>query len=379
MFKIEMLPAAQGDCLLVSYGEPDALHYMLIDGGPYYFYADSSKNKIGKRETLTKCLIGLVKKGAELDLVVVTHIDGDHIEALVKWIGSAPEMLPVKDLWFNGRQHLEPKWLGVPEGEFLSKLIEKYDMPWNKKFDGRAIVRNPEGVVERKLDGGMKLTILSPTAEKLVKLSDEWDKVLKKEGLDTDDPEAILERLDQNTRLKPGQIPDGWLGLDIDQLADSEFNEDDTAPNGSSIAFLAEFEGKSVLFTGDAHPSILTTGIRQLLKARDLSKLPLDAFKIPHHGSKNNINRELLQLLDCRRYLVSTDGSYYHHPDQEAIARILKYGTSEYGKNRFEKAELCFNYYKPRVAVWDDSDLKHSYSYITRFPADSDDSLAIDL
>ncbi|HEY3419640.1 MAG TPA: hypothetical protein VGK23_03725 [Methanomassiliicoccales archaeon] len=379
MFRIEMLPAAQGDCLLISYGKPDAIHYILIDGGPYYFYADKDKKKLGKRETLTKCMIELSKKEVELDLMVVTHIDGDHIEALVKWMGSAPNMLPIKDFWFNGRRQLEPGWLGVQEGEFLGKLIEKYDIPWNDKFDGHAIVRNSEGVVEKELDGGMKLTILSPTAEELVKLHDEWDEVLEKENLDTDDPEAILERLDHNARLKPEPIPDGWLGLDIDQLADSEFKEDNATPNGSSIAFLAEYEGKSALFTGDAHPSVLAAGIRQLLEDRNLSKLALDGFKIPHHGSKNNINSELLQLLDCRRYLISTDGSYYHHPDQEAIARILKYGTREFGNDSYEKAELCFNYQKPSVSVWDDSDLKYNYNYETHFPKVPGDSLVIDL
>jgi beta-lactamase superfamily II metal-dependent hydrolase len=385
MFRIEMLPAGHGDSLLIAYGSAQSPSYILIDGGPYYFYANKSKNEIGKRQTLARRLTELARSGARLELMVVSHIDGDHIEALVKWIGSYPDTLQMNDLWFNGRQHLEPGWLGVPEGEFLAKLIDQHQLPWNRAFQGGPVAARPDRLVEAVLAGGMKIMILSPTPEKLIMLRTEWDKVLAEEKLDTDDPQQILERLAQNKRLQPEAGSAGWLGaaVDVEEKAEAEFDEDDTAANGSSIAFLAEYEDegaqKSVLFTGDAHPNTLAKSIRQLLRKRGLSTLALDAIKIPHHGSKNNLNRELLELLECRRYFISTNGSYFNHPDQEAIARILKYGTAVYSKNRFDKAELCFNYHKPRVAVWEDAELKSRYQYETVFPAVSGDGLVVDL
>ncbi len=380
MFQIEMLPAGHGDSLLVSYGEPGNPHYILIDGGPYYFFANRKKKEIGKRQTLTQRLGELERSGAELELLVVTHIDGDHIEAVVKWLGSRPQALPIRDIWFNGRHHLEEGWLGVPEGEFLAKLIAKYGLPWNMSFNRQAVVCQSDQVVETRLGGGMKLTILSPTRADLARLRKEWDDVLEHEKLDTDDPQAILARLEQNRRLRPEAFGAGWLGaVDVDEKADADFDEDSTAANGSSIAFLAEYDGKSALFSGDAHPSSLIQGICQLLQERNLSSLAVDAFKIPHHGSQNNLNRELLQLLECQRYLVSTNGSYFHHPDDEAIARILKYGAYEYGRYRFEKAGLCFNYHKPRTAIWEDADLKARYRYETYFPPQSGEKLVIEL
>jgi beta-lactamase superfamily II metal-dependent hydrolase len=381
MFRIEMLPAGHGDSLLISYGKPTAPHYILIDGGPYYFYANKKKSQLGQRQTLSHRLANLARAKAKLELMVVTHIDGDHIEALVKWIGSQPKTLPTKDIWFNGRHHLEPGWLGVPEGEFLGKLIAKHKLPWNESFDGHAVVCQPNRIVEKRLPGGMNLTILSPSIDDLGRLRTEWDEVLEEEKLDTDDAEAILERLSKNKRLRPEAKPLGWLGdaVDVDGLADADFDEDSTVPNGSSIAFLAEYDKKAVLFTGDAHPSTLITGIQQLLRKRRQARLPLDAFKISHHGSKNNTNRELLDLVECQRFLISTNGSFYKHPDQEAIARILKYGALEYSKNSFAKAEVGFNYHKPRVAVWDDPQLKFKYQYETRFPTQPGEGLVIDL
>ena len=38
MFRIEMLPAAHGDCLWIEYGTGREVHRILIDGGPAHTY-----------------------------------------------------------------------------------------------------------------------------------------------------------------------------------------------------------------------------------------------------------------------------------------------------------------------------------------------------
>ncbi len=38
MFRIEMLPAAHGDCLWLEWGSDDKIHRTLIDGGPAHTY-----------------------------------------------------------------------------------------------------------------------------------------------------------------------------------------------------------------------------------------------------------------------------------------------------------------------------------------------------
>ena len=385
MFRIEMLPAGHGDSLLISYGDPTSPKHILIDGGPYYFFANKKKKELGKRQTLNRRLAELTQEGSELELMVVTHVDGDHIEAAIRWIGSHPQPIPVQEIWFNGRHHLDRGWMGIPEGEFLSKLIDSHGIPWNMHFeDGAgAVVCSSTEPVTRTLEGGMKLTVLSPSWPDLDKLRGEWDQVLEEEKLDTDDPQAILERLEQNKRLRPTPEAFGWLGGEeeegVEDWAEAVFKEDATVANGSSIALLAEYEGKAVLLAGDAHPSTLIDSINQLLRQRGNSRLAIDAFKVPHHGSKNNLNRELLELVECRRFLISTNGSYFDHPDQEAIARILKYGTRVYSRNSFDRAILCFNYQKPRMKSWDDPDLKSTYLYDTDYPASSGDKLVIDL
>lgn len=71
-----------------------------------------------------------------------------------------------------------------------------------------------------------------------------------------------------------------FLAAKVEDWADTVFKEDKAEPNGSSIAFIAEYEGKRVLFGADAHPSVLMESLQRApLKA---DALPLSAFKLPH-------------------------------------------------------------------------------------------------
>lgn len=148
---------------------------------------------------------------------------------------------------------------------------------------------------------------------------------------------------------------------DVDQLADVAFGGDAGAPNGTSIALLAEFGGAAVLLAADAHAPVLVTSIQALLRKRGASRLKLDAFKVSHHGSQNNVSSELIRLLECRQYLVSTNGDHFRHPDRQAIARILKHGGA--------RPTLVFNYRSNDNEVWERPDLQEKYQYSTRYPA----------
>ena len=53
------------------------------------------------------------------------------------------------------------------------------------------------------------------------------------------------------------------------------------------------------------------------------NKLKVDIVKVSHHGSKDNTSNELLELIECNKFLISTDGKQHGHPDKEALARII--------------------------------------------------------
>ena len=145
---------------------------------------------------------------------------------------------------------------------------------------------------------------------------------------------------------------------DVEALAAEAFSEDTAKANGSSIAMLAEFEGRRLLLTGDAHPGIMTAAIKRLAGG---GRLAVDACKLPHHGSKANVSKQFLQALDCKKWLFSTNGAYFGHPDRQAVARVIKWGGTQ--------PELSFNYRTQYNGVWDSKPLRERHGYTVSYPA----------
>jgi hypothetical protein len=216
----------------------------------------------------------------------------------------------------------------------------------------------------------MRLTLLSPTRDQFTKLAPAWARELKRYGL------APGTRVDYGKFLKgtPSTIADAAALQDIDSLADVKFGGDNGAPNGTSIALLAEFGGACVLLAADAHAPVLEAAIDKLLAKRGGNRLKLDLFKVSHHGSQNNVSSELIQRLDCSRYLLSTNGDHFFHPDRQAVARILKYGGA--------RKELLFNYNSKFNQVWGNdamASVRERYNATTSYPTSEQQGIVVAL
>lgn len=359
MIKVECIQAAQGDCILIEYGEdPNALHRILIDGG-----TNDTYKRIKKRmETLSP-------HQRHFDLLVITHIDADHIAGILDLIEAEDLGITFADIWFNGYKHLgKPGVKGVEQGELLSDYLEKPHIHWNNAFHGKAVCFDKGKTSSPiELPGGMKLTLLSPTKKALADLKPKWKKEAQKAGLFPKERLAYTEDLDT--------APSGVTGiartvsLDIDSLAASKCDADTSLTNGSSIAFIAEYDDKKMLFSGDAYASILLDSIKSHLPKCE--PLYLDLFKIPHHGSDGNITKKLLERIRCSSYLISTNGAYHKHPDEAAIAKIIKFGG--------HKPDLYFNYLSKYNEIWNHPHLKETYCYNTYYPSDGENSMVINL
>jgi beta-lactamase superfamily II metal-dependent hydrolase len=351
-FNITMLPAGHGDALWIEYGRKGAAtSRVLVDCGTTASY-----------QHLKARILQLPASERRFDLFLMSHIDSDHIGGALPLLAEVEALgLRFDDLWFNGRKHLSLSRQSVHQGEVFSDLIVIKNLPWNRWQKGKAIVRPDNAAPSVRLRGGMKLTLLSPTRAKLVSLADEWDKELALKDMSTD------ETLERSRALETSE--------DVPWLADEKnrpFKEDAAPPNGSSIAVLAEFAGKAILLGADAHPSVLEQAILALLKVPGgPKKLRLDAFKVSHHGSQNNLSPALLKLLDCKNYLVSTNGATFSHPDRVAIARIIQNGGPQ--------PHLWFNYQSADNAVWAKPALQIKYHYTATFAASAASGLSFSL
>jgi hypothetical protein len=355
VFTIEMLPAAQGDCLWIEYGTQRKVHRVIIDGGTAPTY-DHLRVRIKQ----------LPPEKRRFDLLIVSHVDADHIEGIVVLLQDESLGLEFSDVWFKGWKHLPDDKLGPAQGEMLSALLSKRrpsgrKHPWNRLFGRKAVQASDDlgdGLPVKELDGGMKLTLLSPTRTELVNLAPYWDEEVRKAHLDPGDREAAIELLGRTKRLQPRADLLGGPEFDVERSADRAFRPDHTKANGSSIAVLAEYEELRCLLAADAHAKVLLKTIPRLLAQRP--GLRLDAFKLPHHGSRKNVSLPLVHAIPARNYLFSSSGAIYKHPDEEAVSRVLI--ASE------KKKRLWFNYSTVFNERWKDRGLLHDYNADARFP-----------
>jgi len=359
-FRIEMLPAMHGDALWIEYGDGQDTHRVLIDGGPVptYKFLEQRIERVPGGERF-------------FELIVLSHVDADHVEGLVRLFADKPLPFSVDKVIFNGWRQMEKSHglLGALQGEFLSALlVDRVPRAWDPDAPPWVVLSKGDlPVIE--LPGGMRLTMLSPNPEKLRAMAAEWKKSIAKEGFEPGDLEKAWEALASRKKFLPKK---GLLGSApaLDDLLKEQFKIDAAKANGSTIAFLAEFDGKSALLLGDAHPDVVATSLKRLLKKRQLKKLPVGAVKVAHHGSKNNTSEDLLALIASPTYLISTSGAIFNHPDKACIARILKFGKPK---------TIVFNYRSEFTKPWIEKSAQQSYGYRAQVRKDSELSIAVDL
>ncbi len=329
---IEMLPARHGDALWIEWGPHHDRHRMLIDGGPTTAYEDV-RRRIEQLDVAER----------QLDLMVVTHIDLDHIGGAIELLQDEALGMRYEDVWFNDYRHLsdEPATRGALQGEFLANVLTDSELPWNQAFGGGPVRVEPNRPLPRvRLHGGLTLVLLSPTPEKLLSLRSEWEKTLEDAKAKADE-RAAREAGAESTRGKR-----------------IVFGGDSSKANGSSIALILEYLDERWLLAGDAHDDVLLSGLMRYGREVDERPVRLDGFKLPHHGSARNITQDLLAAIDCPRFLVSTSGAYFKHPDAACLELIVR---------STDHPELVFNYRSKFTEPW----AEPSDSYRSSFPESS--------
>lgn len=347
---VEMLPARHGDGLWVEWGDDGDRHRMIIDGGPQ-----------GSYEHLRTRLEALDEDDRHIDLLVVSHIDLDHIETPIELLRTPPPGVTFSDIWFNDWMHL-PTPDAVPEaasdgkatgdgeyaestrgakqGEFLGALLKHRELPWNERFGKGPVVVPDRGPLPRvSLPGDLDLVLLSPDREKLADLRPVWEKVLAEADMTPGDRARAFQLLEE--RMGPV--------AETDRGGRKIFGRDGSEANGSSIAFIAEYRGERWLFAGDAHEDLLRKNLvryRRSLRPKE-RKVALTGFKVPHHGSVQNISSQLLDLVEVERFLISTNGAYFKHPDEACVNLLIE---------KSKRPELVFNYRTEFTEPWASGD-----------------------
>ncbi|MFG0317870.1 MAG: hypothetical protein ACF8XB_11390 [Planctomycetota bacterium JB042] len=355
--ELRALPARQGDALWIRWG--DALeHQLLIDMGT---------EEIGN--ALKARFAALPADRRHFELVVVTHVDRDHIGGVLTGLAEsdpAPDVT-IGDVWFNGWVHLDGgvvateaarlESMGPAQGERLSRWLEAN--AWNRTFGGAAVTREPERPLKSvALVDGLTLTVIGPTPARLRSFKPTWkeevEEALRKENLA---PDGVSEGLEAMGSSTPPVLDSA---ADLVALAESENRTDRSKANGSSIALVLKYGDARLLLAGDAFADDLVDGLAAYRAdaAREGERVRLDLFKLPHHGSAKNLTRDLVRAVDCPRWLISSDGTQFKHPDAIAVARILRDA---------DRPELVFNVPSRFNGWWEDAAWQDRFGYSVRY------------
>jgi beta-lactamase superfamily II metal-dependent hydrolase len=306
---LNVIQAAYGDCMILVSGSSsqpaNKIYYFLIDGGPASTYNASLKQELQK----------IKKKRGKLDLLVVSHVDNDHINGLLQMMeelqvqrkNNEEETIEVKALWYNAFSQTIGKGnniegrlndvlvgtranfpharimtravvKGLREGHDLNQDSQNLSIPINPHFNHKPIIIG-YGSTDVKI-GDINLQIVGPTKKNLDELKKKWLDWLEKYE------QILTKRADYRLVVQA----------------------DKSIPNLSSIMFIAEEDGKKILFTGDGLGEHLVYGLKQSKALDSTGAIHVDVLKVPHHGSERNVTAEFFKVITADKYVISANG-----------------------------------------------------------------------
>lgn len=312
MSKFYFLPVKHGDAFIIECNRGDTQGLIVVDGGPRC------------------CGFKLIRKLNEMDtpdLMVLTHYDEDHIGGILQLVDTCLDdnTIPAKEVWANCAGYVEvaaSKYTTAEQGVMLSErlndLTKKHEMVWRNDLHVGVEVDLPFVSIE----------VVSPTEDvmKMVieKQKDEARQLLNATQKDTKDLEKPLDELAKEIPPMPNLKKNNELA------------------NAASIAFILRCDNLSILMLGDSYPQNVERYLREEKGYSEENPLVVDFVKVSHHGSRNNTSNSLLDIIQCNKYIISTNGGNgrSNHPDRTAIAHILCHTT----RNMNTKVHLYFNY-----------------------------------
>ncbi|SDG30851.1 Metallo-beta-lactamase superfamily protein [Dyadobacter soli] len=341
--KLKVLPVNCGDSLLLTHKSNDKkVRNIVIDGG----YIKAFK-------TLKKQIKSIQQRKQLIDLWVLTHLDADHINGALQYlrkIDASEKPKIIGRFWFNFFDAFtisdDSPFLSFGKGFDLSKLLRKLSIR------GRMDITNELGPISI---GDATITILSPDKKTFRSLQKAWKDEFK-----------IYYGGEPSTLLADPSLKDARQIEDLAKKTDAkEGSSKSGLVNRSSIAFMYEERGKRILMLGDAYPSVILDALR-----KDYSKkkpLKVKYMKLSHHGSRKNYHTELLDIISCRRFIISADGENQHGlPDKEVLAKILNHPN----RDRSKRITFYFNHDDDRFHhLFDaDKDAERRYNFTCKFP-----------
>lgn len=313
--KVQFYKAECGDAARIKFlGNDNKYHNIFIDSGFERTFRFVLGDEIKEIE----------KDNEVIDLWILTHIHDDHIGGVIKYLDliKSGEFKDTVNQWFYNI----PRFYNISNRNLSlnissSKSISQGDMVYEYLKINEKV---SEIDITSELDivdlFGMKLTVLTPSVEKLDKLREKYPF-----GSINELEKSEITSISEAKAPKPNDYKIKLVDFNIE-----DFTEDKSIENGSSISMITEYNNKKILWLADSHPSDVITSLRNLGYSIE-NQFECDLVKVSHHGSTGNNSNKLYDLIKCNNYLFSANSeNKYNLPFKECIARILRNKKRDY-------------------------------------------------
>lgn len=321
-FEIDLLPVGSekksGDCIAMRYGDlvkgKEAQTVIVVDGGYSGTWKDTLKPHLSKYYNCE------INGKLHIDIVILSHPDLDHVSGLVE-MAKDEDVKIEKIMMHRPWEELLPSWF--KDGRITkSSLKDRLGDAFEKAKELDDVTKNvtkPKLNVGKCNHKGASITILGPTSEFYKTCIANCEK--------TPQQANNVVNLPQSQSLKKSIDFEPYIEGEIKWYDD----ENTSAINESSLIILFEYDGVKVLLTGDAGKQGLTNAIKYA-KKRSVKLNDCDIIKMPHHGSRKNVNPSIMKEFagSEKLYYSCASDDLGHHPSKRLINLMKEKGFKQY-------------------------------------------------
>lgn len=304
--EIDMLSVGNADAIIVhtTYGSDE--HIVVIDAG-----------NSGDGEKVVEHIRKYMPNHARVDLLISSHPHDDHIGGIT----TVLEELDVEHVLIHEPESYR-KQIAAMQNQVSSKQLQKARKSLGTLTDVMEKISEDDiphsqpfaGVSFDLLDGAV-LEIVGPSQDFYANLASD---------------------------MKSYQSVESSRG-------DAEYVDevDDSSPfNNSSVVALLTYDGGKYLFTADAGPA----AFESILERDSVDLSFLRWMQIPHHGSRSNVDSELIQVFSPETACVSAKGGNGTHPSPEVVRLFQNRKCAVFGT--FKGGTICFSRNAPKRQGW---------------------------
>lgn len=296
-FVTVFLDVGQGDGILIRTEQGTSI---LIDGG------STSNQRVGEYVLLPAIrYYGM----SELDYVFVTHGDADHISGIEYLLNAEHIGVRIRNLVlakYGDRQ-------GLANIETLAKE-KNINVVYMEAGDKIQEKQNPDMA-------GLTLKCLYPSGSTL-----EAKQVVEREA------DSIAEAKQVAEREASGITDDKKIAIGLDNAITANVPGEEATGSGLnandlSMVLLAKYDGRKILFTGDAGSMVE----KRLILEKSILLSEIDALKVGHHGSHSASSKGFLQTTKPQYAIISCGKkNHYGHPHEETLMQLQTIGARVY-------------------------------------------------